>query len=76
MTAICKLAEVISDIEEAKPAHSAIEFIVENARPGEVIYIDDEDYYNHQLWRSYKGIFPPALRVVRPRNQPAGIEQD
>jgi hypothetical protein len=56
MTAICKLAEVIPDIEVATPAKSAIEFIVENARPGEVICISDQDYYNHQLWRSYHGI--------------------
>jgi hypothetical protein len=56
MTAIRKLAELITDIKAAKPAESAIEFIVESARPGEVIYIDDEDYYNHHLWRSYQGI--------------------
>ena len=53
MNAICKLAEVISDIEVAKPANSAIEYIVENPRPGEVIFIRDEDYYNYQLWSSY-----------------------
>ncbi len=32
---------------------SAIEYIVENAQPGEVIHIAEEDYYNPYLWRSY-----------------------
>ena len=55
MTALSKLTEVIPSIEVETPAKSAIEFIVESARPGEVISIGDEDYYNHQLWRSYVG---------------------
>ena len=60
MTAIRKLAELIPDIKVGKPAESAIEFIVESARPGEVISISDEDYYSDQLWRSYEGMCPPA----------------
>jgi hypothetical protein len=36
------------------PRKSAIEYIVETARAGEVVYVDDEDYYNACLWRSYK----------------------
>ena len=32
---------------------SAIEYIVENARPGEVVQIDDGDYYNEYLWSRY-----------------------
>ncbi|MEH6611698.1 MAG: hypothetical protein V7696_20200 [Halioglobus sp.] len=32
---------------------SAIEYIVENARSGEVVHIDDGDYHNDYLWRSY-----------------------
>jgi hypothetical protein len=58
MTAINKLTEVVHDLEVATPAKSAIEFIVKNARPGEVISISDKDYYNHQLWRSYEGNCP------------------
>lgn len=54
MTAFSNLTEVIANIEVATPAKSAIEFIVESAQPGEVISISDEDYYNHQLWRSYQ----------------------
>lgn len=54
MTAFSKPIEVISNIEAVMPSKSAIEFIVENARPGEVVSISDEDYYNHQLWRSYE----------------------
>lgn len=33
---------------------SAIEYIVENAKPGEVIHVDECDYYSKHLWRSYK----------------------
>jgi hypothetical protein len=33
---------------------SAIEYIVETARPDEVEYVDDWDYHNAYLWRSYK----------------------
>jgi hypothetical protein len=36
-----------------KPRMSAIEHIVETARPGEVIHVDDGDYYNAHLWRNY-----------------------
>jgi hypothetical protein len=35
---------------------SAIEYIVETARSGEVIYVDEENYYNQHLWRGYKGL--------------------
>ena len=38
---------------------SAIEHIVETARPGEVVLVDDDDYYNHCLWRSYKDFNTP-----------------
>jgi hypothetical protein len=37
-----------------QPDKSAIEHIVETARPGEVEYVDDWDYHNAYLWRSYK----------------------
>ena len=37
-----------------KPGVSAIEYIVETARPGEVTHIDECDYYSKYLWRSYK----------------------
>jgi hypothetical protein len=33
---------------------SAIEFIVETACPGEVVHVDDGDYHNGYLWRSYE----------------------
>ena len=33
---------------------SAIEYIVENARPGEVVYVGEADYYNEYLWSHYK----------------------
>ena len=33
---------------------SAIEYIVETARPGEVVHVDDGDYHNAYLWRSYE----------------------
>jgi hypothetical protein len=36
------------------PEMSAIEYIVETSRPGEVEYVDDWDYHNAYLWRSYK----------------------
>jgi hypothetical protein len=36
------------------PGMSAIEYIVENAKPGEVIHVDECDYYSKYLWRSYK----------------------
>jgi hypothetical protein len=36
-----------------QPHTSAIEYIVETARPGEVVHVDDEDYHNGYLWRSY-----------------------
>ena len=36
-----------------KPGISAIEFIVETARPGEVTHVSDDDYYNPYLWRNY-----------------------
>jgi len=35
---------------------SAIEYIVETARPGEVVHIDEGDYYNKHLWGSYKDL--------------------
>jgi hypothetical protein len=37
-----------------QPHMSAIEYIVENARPGEVVHVDDGDYHNDYLWRSYE----------------------
>ena len=36
-----------------KSGTSAIEFIVKTAKPGEVIHVSDEDYFNPHLWRSY-----------------------
>ena len=41
------------------PRMSAIEYIVETALPGEVVHVDDEDYYNNCLWRSYKDFNTP-----------------
>lgn len=38
-----------------KPDISAIEYIVENAAPGQIVHIAEEDYYNPHLWRSYAG---------------------
>lgn len=35
---------------------SAIEYIVDNAEPGEVIFVDEDDYYNPYLWRSYEDL--------------------
>jgi len=35
------------------PRKSAIEHMVETALLGEVIHVDDRDYYNTCLWRSY-----------------------
>lgn len=32
---------------------SAIEYIVETARPGEVIHVREDEYYNPHLWRNY-----------------------
>ena len=37
-----------------QPHMSAIEYIVETARPGEVVHVDDGDYHNGYLWRSYE----------------------
>lgn len=39
-----------------KPTISAIEYIVETARPGEVTHVSEGDYYNANLWRCYDGI--------------------
>ena len=39
-----------------KPRMSAIEYIVENAHPGEVVYVDEADYYNEYLWSRYEGL--------------------
>ncbi len=39
-----------------KPGISAIEYIVETARPGEVNFVDEGDYYSTHLWRSYKNL--------------------
>jgi hypothetical protein len=41
------------------PRKSAIEHIVETACPGEVVHVDDRDYYNSCLWRSYKDFNTP-----------------
>jgi hypothetical protein len=49
-----KVARVESpSLRIVQPQMSAIEYIVENARPGEVVYVDDGDYHNDYLWRSY-----------------------
>ena len=37
-----------------RPGMSALEYIVETAQPGEVIHVDEGDYYNQHLWRSYR----------------------
>ena len=37
------------------PGTSAIEYIVATARPGEVVYVTDAEYYNPYLWRNYEG---------------------
>lgn len=37
-----------------QPNMSAIEYIVATARSGEVVHVDDGDYYNGHLWRSYE----------------------
>ena len=37
-----------------KSGISAIQYIVETARPGEVTHIDEADYYNPHLWRKYQ----------------------
>ena len=37
-----------------QPHMSAIEYIVENARPGEVVHVDDGDYHNDYLWSCYE----------------------
>jgi hypothetical protein len=37
-----------------KSGISAIQYIVETARPGEVTHIDEADYYNPHLWRNYQ----------------------
>ena len=42
-----------------QPHMSAIEYIVENARPGEVVHVDDGDYHNDYLWRSYEDFNTP-----------------
>ena len=39
-----------------KPGISALEYIVETARPGEVNYVNEGDYYSKHLWRSYKNL--------------------
>ena len=39
-----------------KPSISAIEYIVETARPGEVNYVNEGDYYSIHLWRNYKNL--------------------
>jgi hypothetical protein len=36
-----------------RPGISAIEYIVETARPGEVVHVSEDAYYNPYLWRSY-----------------------
>ena len=41
------------------PRKSAIENIVDTARPGEVLHVNDKDYYNNCLWRSYKDFNTP-----------------
>jgi len=48
-----KPARVVKpSLKLVKPRMSAIEYIVENARPGEVVHVDDGDYHNDYLWRS------------------------
>lgn len=42
-----------------KPRMSAIEHIVKTAHPGEVVHVDDRDYYNNCLWRSYEDFNTP-----------------
>jgi hypothetical protein len=37
-----------------QPDMSAIEYIVATAHPGEVMHVDDGDYHNSYLWRSYE----------------------
>jgi hypothetical protein len=39
-----------------RPGISAIEYIVETARPGEVIHVSEDAYYNPYLWRNYLGV--------------------
>lgn len=43
------------ELKLVKPGMSAIEYIVATARPGEVIHVFEEEYYNPHLWRSYRG---------------------
>jgi len=68
---LAEIEEASTDTDAAMPASheraarplrlvksgiSAIEYIVETARSGEVIYVDEGDYYNQHLWRGYKGL--------------------
>lgn len=39
-----------------RPGISAIEYIVQTARPGEVVHVAEEEYYNPFLWRTYLGV--------------------
>ena len=41
------------------PRKSAIEHIVDTAHPGEVVHVDDRDYYNNYLWGSYEDFNTP-----------------
>ena len=53
---VAEPAKVAEPVRIVTPGMSAIEYIVETARPGEVIHVDEGDYYNKQLWRSYNGL--------------------
>jgi hypothetical protein len=56
MTTSQIITEVVDDFEITTPGKrvkSAIEFIVETAREGEVVHVTDEDYYAPALWNNY-----------------------
>ena len=46
---------VAKPLRLVKPGMSAIEHIVETARPGEVTRINEWDYYSAHLWSNYEG---------------------
>ena len=55
-----KPARVVEpSLRVVNPRKSAIEHIVETAHPGEVVIVNDRDYYNNCLWRSYEDFNTP-----------------
>ena len=55
-TRVARLEREAKPMRVVKPGISALEYIVETARPGEVTYVNEGDYYSKHLWRSYKNL--------------------